>query len=335
MQAIINFKPSKKLQSTNQETSMDRHRRKKDSQDKYFFNNIDSTIQEIKEDLESLYSDDSYVKIALNQLSSKVFEEILEKYKNIYGEDISNENLAARAIAIHSMNMINQTSDYDHTTDLYQLAKPWKVYTNIYAEGVSLTKLAKPQKNEGLAFSIENNDLKEGLTDLFNPQAINNREIKYNTLDCSLAKQLVNLNAVVHSGKYAASTKLMVVQNESITLLGKIQTIQDYMTQRVIPKEDHEEQERCLIPGDSVYFQNDPYYPSGPSFFFAGEHALYVGSGNYTGFGVPQPTSYLKLKDLLRQAHINAGRDTKKNFTENKITPGYPRLKNQVDSFKF
>ncbi|WP_051967293.1 hypothetical protein [Kitasatospora mediocidica] len=57
-----------------------------------------------------------------------------------------------------------------------------------------------------------------------------------------------------------------------------------------------------LLPGDWVYFENYPDYDEthkGPSAVWAGEHAVYMGNGEYQGFGVERQPYDAMVKKMI------------------------------------
>ena len=286
---------------------------------------------------------------AIEELPLTTLNEILTKL-NTSDQRISHKDIIARAVAIHYSNKftgVYNIEDNDH----HIKGTGWQKYPDIVDD--SGNKVTIP-----MAFSLSPRQVEAALSQLDDPG-------DENMLDCSVAKQLINLMALVCSQKLdTAGGKTIVVHNESVAIeenaMVKVQTVYNHLetvhyeeTPRTTMdnKVEHKKQRKkapdqinpnqnlkfdpaTLIPGDSVYFENDPNYPEGPEHLFSGEHAIFTrtdenGIRFYKGFGLSELAETTML-DTLREEYLKALKteNGNKDLTAKDITTiaGFPKI---------
>jgi hypothetical protein len=246
-------------------------------------------------------------------------EEMIMKINGKRAQVTSSE-LIVRIIAITSMSTIAIKGKYDLKNEFYFIPKPWGTFDDVFDPDKNGAKVPSPDGVHAMAFKINNNEINDW------PKKLNQLKEKSMTLDCSMAKQLALLSGIIASGDTSPSP--YVIFNESFVLKDslKIDTVYKHWEKKRIAKTAIMDIEKELVPGDSVYFQNDPNYKVSIDAISSGEHAIYAGEDKFVAFDYPEMTRSATIISDLKSAFT---KQTKKEPAN-----GYPKLVNEVEQFQ-
>lgn len=270
-------------------------------------------IKDLKEFLSDTYAGEKEI---INNFPDSIIEEILVKKPNI-----SFDELNARIVTVATMEKIVTVWDGYNEDKYYQLFTPWQAYAKVQAHNGDkpITEAIDPQDpTKAYAFELGGGKNYETITQWLDNVSKNGQQL---ILDCSLAKDLVKMAGIIASGVDETYSK--VVMNSSVTLkdtVKNVKTTGDYWVETNLPKNGSIDdwEENYLIPGDGVYFENDPNYPDKESLVAAGEHAIYAGQHKYVALDEPTPVDPSVIIEFLKTSFHKA---TKKNPSF-----GYPRM---------